>query len=84
MPGFIRLNDPASHRQLLIRPEHVTTAEIRREDGIVILHLLTGGEVSLTQEESHQFLRHAHPAGRATRARAKARGGPRRVRSGGT
>jgi Protein of unknown function (DUF2934) len=61
MIGFILLNDPASERQWIIRGEHVSAAEARREDGLVTLSLLNGEKILLTQEESRQFVQHTHP-----------------------
>ena len=61
MTGFIRLNDPGSKRDWLIRGEHVSAAEVRRDDGIVLLHLLSGQEILLSHEESKQFVQHTRP-----------------------
>jgi hypothetical protein len=46
-----------------------------------VLHLLTGGQLSLTHEESRQFLKHARRARRAPRVRGKPM--PRRPRRPG-
>jgi hypothetical protein len=71
MTNFILLNDPGSQRQWLIRGEHVCAAEVRREDGVVLLHLLNGQEVLLTHEESKQFVRHTRPLNARKTARAR-------------
>ena len=69
--GFIFLNDPGSKRQWLLRGDHISAAEVRREDGIVLLHLLNGEELLLTHEESKQFVHHAHPQKQTDRAGAQ-------------
>jgi hypothetical protein len=61
MIGFILLNDPKNEHQRIIRGEHVSAAESRREDGIVSLSMLSGERIVLTQEESRQFIQHTQP-----------------------
>ena len=65
--NFVLLNDPASHRQRLIRNDHISVVDINKADQSVTLLLLGGQEVHLTHEESRQFVQHTrahlHPAG---------------------
>jgi hypothetical protein len=60
---FMLLNDPASGTERLIQGDHVCAIEVRRADGLVKLFLTGGHTISLTAEESKQFLHHtkAHP-----------------------
>ena len=56
--NFIFLKDPTTEVQLLIRNEHISAVEIKKEDQAVILHLLGGQILALTHEQSRQFVHH--------------------------
>jgi hypothetical protein len=56
--NFIFLKDPTTEVQLLIRNEHISAVEIKKEDQAVILHLLGGQTMHLTHEQSRQFVHH--------------------------
>ncbi len=56
--NFILLKDPATDVQLLIRNEHISAVEIKKEDQAVVVHLLGGQALSLTHEQSRQFVHH--------------------------
>ena len=53
--------------QVLIRNEHVSAVEIKKDDQSVTVHLLGGQTLRLTHEQSRQFVQHVkahmHPAG---------------------
>ena len=53
--------------QLLIRNEHISAVEIKKEDQAVIVHLRGGQTLQLTHEQSRQFVHHikthVHPPG---------------------
>ncbi len=56
--NFILLKDSTTEVQLLIRNEHISAVEIKKEDQAVILHLLGGQTLALTHEQSRQFVHH--------------------------
>jgi hypothetical protein len=56
--NFILLKDPATEVQLLIRNEHISAVEVKKEDQSVILYLLGGQTLALTHEQSRQFIHH--------------------------
>jgi hypothetical protein len=56
--NFVLLKDSATEVQLLIRNEHISAVEIKKEDQAVILHLLGGQTLHLTHEQSRQFVHH--------------------------
>jgi hypothetical protein len=62
---FLLLKDPATDDQLLLRNEHISAVEIKKEDRSVTVHLLGGQTLQLTQEQSKQFVHqikaHLHP-----------------------
>ena len=45
--------------QVLIRNEHVSAVEIKKDDQSVTVHLLGGQTLHLTHEQSKQFVQHA-------------------------
>ena len=51
--------------QVLIRNDHVSAVEIKKEDQSVTVHLLGGQTLHLTHEQSKQFVlhikNHLHP-----------------------
>ncbi len=53
--------------QVLIRNEHVSAVEIKKEDQSVTVHLLGGQTLHLAHEQSKQFVQHVkghmHPTG---------------------
>jgi hypothetical protein len=56
--NFLLLKDAATEVQLLIRNEHVSAVEIKKEDQAVIIHLIGGQTLHLTHEQSRQFVHH--------------------------
>jgi hypothetical protein len=56
--NFILLKDAATEVQLLIRNEHVSAVEIKKEDQAVIIHLVGGQSLHLTHDQSRQFVHH--------------------------
>ena len=56
MAHYVLLNDPASHVQHLLRTDHISVMEIRKEDHIIKVSLVGGQELTLTHEESKQLL----------------------------
>ncbi len=60
MSGFILLNDKASTREHLIRGEHVSAVEVRKQDRAVTVYLVGGQTLQLSPEESREFLHHFH------------------------
>jgi hypothetical protein len=53
--------------QVLIRNDHVSAVEIKKEDQSVTVHLLGGQSLRLTREQSREFVQHVkahmHPTG---------------------
>ncbi len=66
---FALLKDAASDDQLLIRNDHVSAVEIKKEDQSITVYLVGGQTLHLTHEQSKQFVHHVktqmHPAGAA-------------------
>jgi hypothetical protein len=64
--SFALLKDDASDDQLLIRNDHVSAVEIKKEDQAITLYLIGGQTLHLTHEQSKQFVYHVkthmHPA----------------------
>jgi hypothetical protein len=56
--SFALVKDAASDAQLLVRNDHVSAVEIKKEDHSVTLHLLGGQTLHLTQEQSKQYVHH--------------------------
>ena len=56
--NFILLKDSAADEQLLIRNDHLSAVEIKKEDQSVVVHLLGGQVLHLTHEQSKQFVHH--------------------------
>ena len=65
--SFALLRDTASDTQVLVRNDHVSAVEIKKEDQSVTVHLLGGQTLHLTHEQSKQFVHHIkshmHPTG---------------------
>jgi hypothetical protein len=65
--SFALLKDAAAELQLLIRNDHVSAVEIKKDDQTVIVYLVGGQTIPLTHEQSAQFIHHIkthfHPAG---------------------
>jgi hypothetical protein len=65
--SFALLKDAASDDQLLIRNDHVSAVEIKKEDHSITVFLICGQTLHLTHEQSKQFVHHIkalmHPAG---------------------
>lgn len=60
MTGFIVLNDKASTREHILRGEHISAVEIRKQDREVTVHLIGGQTLALNTEESKELLHHFH------------------------
>ena len=64
--SFALLRDPVSDEQILIRNDHVSAVEVKKEDESVTVHLVGGQTFHLTHEQSKQFVHHVkthlHPA----------------------
>ena len=56
--NFALLRDPAADVQTLIRNDHVSAVEIKKEDQSIVVHLLGGQTLHLTHEQSRQFIHH--------------------------
>jgi hypothetical protein len=56
--NFIFLRDPSVDVQLLIRNDHVSAVEIKKEDQAVLVYLVGGQTLHLTHEQSRQFVHH--------------------------
>ena len=55
---FAFLKDPTTDVQLLIRDDHVSSVEIRKEDGAITIYLLGGQVLNLSHEQSKQYVQH--------------------------
>jgi hypothetical protein len=55
---FALLKDSATEVQLLIRNEHVSAVEIRKEDQSLTVYLTGGQVLHLTHDQSKQYLNH--------------------------
>jgi hypothetical protein len=56
--SFVLLKDPATEEQWLIRNDHVSAVEVKKEDQSVIVYLLGGQTLHLTHDQSRQFVHH--------------------------
>ena len=56
--SFALLQDAATEMQLLVRNEHISAVEIKKIDQAVVLHLVGGQTLHLTQEQSKRFVHH--------------------------
>ena len=56
--SFALLKDPATEVQLLVRNDHVSAVEIKKDDQAVVIHLVSGQALHLTHEQSKQFVHH--------------------------
>lgn len=56
--SFALLRDSATEIQLLIRNDHVSAVEIKKDDQAVVVHLVSGQALHLTHEQSKQFVQH--------------------------
>ena len=56
--NFLLLKDPGTDEQLLLRNEHVSAVEIKKEDRSVTVHLVGGQTLHLSHEQSRQFVHH--------------------------
>ena len=56
--NFILLKDSGTEVQLLVRNEHISAVEIKKEDQAVILHLVGGQTLPLSHDQSRQFVHH--------------------------
>jgi hypothetical protein len=54
--NFLVVKDPATEAQLMIRSEHISAAEIQKEERSVTIYLSGGQMLRLTHEQSKQFL----------------------------
>jgi len=55
---FALLKDPATEVQMLIRDDHVSAVEIKKEDQSVTIYLMGGQILHLTHEQSKQYIHH--------------------------
>jgi len=64
--NFTFLKDPTTEVQFLIRNDHISAVEVKKEDESVHVHLLGGQTLHLTHELAKQFVYHVktnmHPA----------------------
>ena len=56
--SFALLKDPATEVQLLVRNDHVSAVEIKKDDQSIAIHLVGGQTLHLTHEQSKQFVHH--------------------------
>ncbi len=56
--SFAMLQDPTTEVQLLVRNEHISAMEIKKEDQAVVIYLVGGQTLHLTHEQSKQFVHH--------------------------
>jgi hypothetical protein len=56
--SFALLKDTAADTQLLIRNDHVSAVEIKKEDQSITVHLVGGQSLHLTHEQAKQFVHH--------------------------
>ena len=56
--SFALLKDAASDVQLLVRNDHVSAVEIKKEDQSITVYLVGGQTLHLTHEQSKQFVNH--------------------------
>jgi hypothetical protein len=63
---FALLKDAATEVQMLIRNDHVSAVEIKKEDQSVTVYLVGGQTLHLTHDQSKQYVHHIkthmHPA----------------------
>jgi hypothetical protein len=55
---FAVVKDSATDVQLMVRNEHVSAVEIKKEDQSVSIHLMGGQTLHLTHEQSKQYVHH--------------------------
>ncbi len=64
---FALLKDGGSDTQMLVRYDHISAVEIKKEDHAVVIYLNGGQTLHLTHEQSKQFVHalkaHMQPAG---------------------
>jgi hypothetical protein len=56
--SFALVKDPTTEVQFLIRNDHISAVEVKKEDEAVVVYLLGGQVIPLTHEQSRQFLHH--------------------------
>ena len=56
--SFALLKDPATEVQFLVRNDHVSAVEIKKEDQSVTVYLVGGQTLHLTHEQSKQYVQH--------------------------
>ena len=66
--SFALLKDSDADIQTLIRNDHVSAVEIKKEDQSITVHLLGGQTLHLTHEQSRQFIHHIKAHMHATHA----------------
>jgi desulfoferrodoxin (superoxide reductase-like protein) len=63
---FVLLKDPGADTQLLVRNDHISAVEVKKEDQAVTVYLRGGQTLHLTPEQAKQFVHHIkvhlHPA----------------------
>ena len=56
--SFVLLKDPGSDVQLLIRNDHVSAVELKKDEQAVTVYLVGGQTLHLTHEQAKQFVGH--------------------------
>ncbi len=55
---FALLKDSTNDTQLLVRDEHVSAVEVKKDDQSVAVYLVGGQVLHLTHEQSKQYVQH--------------------------
>ncbi len=56
--SFALLKDAATEVQLMVRNDHVSAVEIKKDDQSVTVYLVGGQILHLTHEQSRQYVHH--------------------------
>ncbi len=56
--NFVLLNDVGAEEQLLIRNDHISAVQIKKEDESITVHLVGGQILHLTHDQSKRFMHH--------------------------
>jgi hypothetical protein len=56
--SFALLKDPETEVQMLVRNDHISAVEIKKEEQSVTVYLVGGQTLHLTHEQSKQFIHH--------------------------
>jgi hypothetical protein len=55
---FALLKDPTNDTQLLVRDDHVSAVEVKKDEQSVAVYLVGGQVLHLTHEQSKQYVQH--------------------------